>query len=130
MGEQTGISWADSEKKKARERLNIAVRRGILPRPDTLPCADCGGPAREYDHFRGYAVEHHLSVQPVCSKCHSRRDDPRSSATHCVRGHEFTAENTYVKPNGTRNCRACKRAVDRGRRDAAYWRAYRARRAA
>lgn len=29
--------------------------------------------------------------------------------THCVRGHRFTAENTYVRPNGGRNCRACRR---------------------
>lgn len=35
--------------------------------------------------------------------------------THCVRGHEFTPENTYMK--GTRRvCRECKRADDRKRR--------------
>jgi hypothetical protein len=27
--------------------------------------------------------------------------------THCVRGHEFTAENTYIRPDGDRGCRAC-----------------------
>lgn len=30
-------------------------------------------------------------------------------ATHCVHGHEFTDENTYIKPNGARNCRICRR---------------------
>jgi len=29
--------------------------------------------------------------------------------THCLRGHEFTAENTYVSPAGSRRCRTCKR---------------------
>lgn len=29
--------------------------------------------------------------------------------THCVRGHEFTEENTYRTNRGTRSCRACKR---------------------
>lgn len=30
--------------------------------------------------------------------------------THCIRGHEFTPENTYVRPGGIkRECRACKR---------------------
>lgn len=29
--------------------------------------------------------------------------------THCTRGHEFTAENTYVSPEGFRMCRKCKR---------------------
>jgi hypothetical protein len=27
--------------------------------------------------------------------------------THCKRGHEFTAENTYVLPEGGRHCREC-----------------------
>lgn len=31
--------------------------------------------------------------------------------THCMRGHEFTPENTYIKPNGTRRCKTCHRAV-------------------
>lgn len=28
--------------------------------------------------------------------------------THCVRGHEFTVENTYVRPKGSRMCRTCR----------------------
>lgn len=35
--------------------------------------------------------------------------------THCQRGHEFTPENTYVTPNGRRQCRTCQRARDRRR---------------
>lgn len=31
-----------------------------------------------------------------------------ASKTHCKRGHEFTPENTYIKPTG-RECRACAR---------------------
>lgn len=34
----------------------------------------------------------------------------RSSKTHCLRGHEFTAQNTYVQPKtGGRFCRQCGR---------------------
>jgi hypothetical protein len=29
--------------------------------------------------------------------------------THCKHGHEFTSENTYVKPPGRRQCRTCAR---------------------
>ena len=28
--------------------------------------------------------------------------------THCPAGHEYTPENTYVNPKGSRECRACK----------------------
>jgi hypothetical protein len=33
-----------------------------------------------------------------------------TAKTHCINGHEFTPENTYISPtNGQRVCRACKR---------------------
>jgi hypothetical protein len=42
----------------------------------------------------------------------------RRSKTHCKYGHEYTPENTYIKPNGARRCRACDREVQRRY----YWR--------
>lgn len=33
----------------------------------------------------------------------------KSEQTHCKHAHEYTPENTYRKPNGTRDCRACRR---------------------
>ena len=30
-----------------------------------------------------------------------------AAKTHCVKGHEFTLQNTYRKKNGTRDCRRC-----------------------
>lgn len=38
-------------------------------------------------------------------------------ATHCKHGHEFTTENTYIRPNGNRDCRQCVRE-----RALRYWR--------
>lgn len=35
--------------------------------------------------------------------------------THCHRGHLFDKANTYVRPNGGRLCRACKRKYDNQR---------------
>lgn len=32
----------------------------------------------------------------------------KNSITHCVNGHEFTPENTYLSPNGRRGCKTCR----------------------
>jgi hypothetical protein len=37
----------------------------------------------------------------------------RAARTHCIHGHEFTDENTFVRRDGSRICRACKRDRDR-----------------
>lgn len=34
-----------------------------------------------------------------------------ASKTSCIRGHEFTQENTYRAANGTRQCRQCRRIL-------------------
>jgi hypothetical protein len=39
--------------------------------------------------------------------------------THCRAGHEFTPENTYVRPDRRRECIACKRLRDGARKRAA-----------
>lgn len=122
----------DGDKSQARHRINYLVAQGRIPDPDDLPCVDCGdtgesGLRHEYDHHLGYSAEHQLDVEAVCSACHARRDRP--VPTHCPHGHEYTPENTILRSNGKhRVCRACTRARDRERRDAAHWRAYRARR--
>ena len=122
----------DGDRKQARQRINVEVRTGHRPHPNTLPCVDCGhvwraGERRhEYDHHRGYAAEHHLDVVAVCTLCHAKRDG-FAARTHCKNGHAFTPENTRTETGRVhRSCRACCRERDRGRRDAAYWRAYRA----
>jgi recombination endonuclease VII len=59
-----------------------------------------------------------------------------SNKTRCVRGHEFTIENTYVCSRGTRKCRSCMRihgakqrankTVEQIEQDRQYQREYRA----
>lgn len=125
----------DGDKRQARQRINVEVRTGRRPHPNMFPCSDCGhiwkrGERRhEYDHYLGYAAEHHYDVQPVCTKCHSMRDNIRANATHCIHGHEFTKKNTIIVSNGTRRCLECRRVKDRKRHNAEYWREWRKRKA-
>jgi hypothetical protein len=122
----------DGDKAQALQRINVEVRTGRRPHPNTLPCVDCdhvwteNERRHEYDHHKGYAAEHHLDVKPVCTTCHAIRDSARKAQTSCIHGHEFTTENTIIAANGTRHCRECFRIYDRGRRDAKWWRDYRA----
>ena len=55
----------------AGSRVAKAVRLGLLPRLDgSVPCTDCGKPAKHYDHSD---YRRPLDVQPVCSGCNKRR---------------------------------------------------------
>ncbi len=38
-----------------------------------------------------------------------------AAKNECVNHHVFTKENTHIRPNGTRQCRACHRDVERAR---------------
>jgi hypothetical protein len=73
----------DGDKDQARHRVNVLVRTGRLPHPNRLPCVDCdhvwaaGERRHEYDHYAGYGADAHLKVEPVCSRCHHRREDLR-----------------------------------------------------
>lgn len=44
----------------------------------------------------------------MCVPCH-RHYDFVEGRTSCSRGHEYTQENTHVKPDGSRQCRTCNR---------------------
>lgn len=67
----------DGDREQARQRINVEVRTGRRANPNDLPCADCGhrdaDRRHEYDHHLGYAAEHHLDVEPVCTTCHHAR---------------------------------------------------------
>lgn len=75
-------------KGRARTALNRRVSSGMLPRPDSLACRDCGDPAHEYDHPRGYDGAAAYDVEPVCRTCHGRRTRLRGEAFSPYRGRQ------------------------------------------
>lgn len=77
------VSSRTGDEKQARRRVNYLIEAGLLPRPSTLPCTDCGhvwqpgGQRHEYDHHLGYDADHHERVQAVCTNCHRARTNTR-----------------------------------------------------
>lgn len=67
----------------------------------------------------GMEVNHLCEVEACCRRSHleavphftnmhySGPAKRRAAQTHCIRGHPFVAANTYIRPNGTRQCLAC-----------------------
>ena len=61
----------------ARRLVQRMVATGRLPRASERKCVGCGGPASEYDHYRGYEGEARKLVEPVCKPCHAARHASR-----------------------------------------------------
>lgn len=56
-----------------------------------------------------------VHMEPVSQAENTRRSLP-AMKRWCVNGHEYTPENTYRRPHGRRDCRACIRERERQRR--------------
>lgn len=87
-------------------RVSWLLHRGELPdasfvlhRCDNPPCVnpDHLFLGDQYDNMRDCASKRRI------------RTIGKSRLTHCKQGHEFTVENTNVRPNGHRRCAECTR---------------------
>jgi hypothetical protein len=87
-------------------RYVYTVHRGLIPHGLTL------------DHLcRNTRCVNPEHLEPVTAAENTRRAG--AAVTHCVRGHVYDEQNTYLakKPgNGRRACRACHRENERNRR--------------
>jgi hypothetical protein len=84
---------------KATTVIRVAYMLYVGPIPDGL----------ELDHVvcNDMHCVNYTHVEPVTHRVNAQRRGARR--THCVNGHEFTVENTYVKSTGQRQCRTCNR---------------------
>ena len=89
-----------------------APSRGKLLRAHRVAYELMVGPIPEgldLDHLcrnRGCVRPSHL--EPVTRRENLSRGLGGALKTHCAQGHEYTEENTYRRPGGTRDCRTCR----------------------
>lgn len=89
--------------------------RGAQLRKERPPCAVCGSSIPTVSSGKGRT----RPGQKTCSdQCLSQLrsaivSQVRGGLEQCTHGHPFTAENTYVRPNGSRTCKTCRRATQR-----------------
>lgn len=84
----------------------------------------CRAKGIKFDSFTGEVLDHRCKNRPcvrpdhlehVTAKVNAERSE-KGEATHCIRGHEFTPENTRRKKNGTRACKKCHADEERARK--------------
>lgn len=103
-------------------------------------CQRCGAPRAELHHKDENTLNNSPdNIQILCRRCHMQLDGRlailqansshagtkgsftaaanRKHKTHCIHGHEYTADNTKMTGRGSRICRTCARAAGRK-----YWR--------
>lgn len=79
------------EKSREDETSTAVEHGGGASGKRNCPCDLCK--ARKADYMRSY---------------HGSSGAANSEKTHCKNGHEFTPQNTYLRPTGGRQCKRCR----------------------
>lgn len=117
----------------ALQRISTPDASGCMPWTGKVNSSGYGEYVRMGRTYRAHRLSYEIFVGPIpdglvidhlcrnrrcCNPCHlepvtaaenTRRGWPVIKPT-CVNGHEYTPENTYARPNGGKDCRACIRA--------------------
>ena len=78
-------------------------------RPDGKKLRDCKACRSEVSKAQNAERKGALLDVPV----HAREARVKARVTHCVQGHEYTEDNTYIDTRGARQCRICRREAVR-----------------
>lgn len=97
--DQNGYAMFGIAASRSRRAHIVAYEALVAPVPSGL----------QLDHLcRVRPCVHPLHLEPVTLQENIRRGMQGVLKTHCVQGHERTPENTYWRPDGSRECKVCK----------------------
>lgn len=71
-GQNSPNRFTAEQKQRAHYAVHKAVVSGTIPQAGTRRCVHCGKTAEVYHHHKGYAQEHALSVEALCTVCHGK----------------------------------------------------------
>ncbi|MGW8988693.1 HNH endonuclease signature motif containing protein [Streptomyces zhihengii] len=97
-----GTFWLDGRTTKA-HRTSYALHVGPIPDAHDIDHQCRNRRCVRPDHLRPLTHRENVLASTNVAAL-------RAAQTHCHRGHPFDKANTYVAPNGTRKCRACRGA--------------------
>lgn len=70
-------------------------------------CENCGSVSALKYEWANLSGEYRKDISDwarLCTSCHRRIDN---DSRYCRKGHEFTPETTYQRPDGRKDCRVC-----------------------
>lgn len=100
------------------QRVTVGVHRLVLT-TFVGPCPT----GMEACHWNDIPDDNRLENLRWGTRSDNRYDASRNGThnmvakTHCPQGHEYSSENTYIKPTGSRVCRECQRLYKMANRD-------------
>ena len=103
--------WANG-KAKVFTVHSLVLMAFVGPRPDGMVVR----------HLNGDPADNRIVNLVYGTPSENQRDSVHhgtqwhKNKTHCPRGHAYSPQNTYIRPNGGRKCRACNRDRQRSLR--------------
>jgi hypothetical protein len=120
MGRRLGHQWLEARtpsNTRAARRPCIQWLRGLQDKPGYL-LLDIGD-SDTWSHLERWHIAAHRTAGFALLNANGGGQSGRRwpVPTHCVNGHLFTPETTYINPQGYRKCRQCTRDRDRRMRE-------------